>query len=82
MAVFTCRFSAQLDSKGRIIVPAGVRDRLDLETGDRISLTLDSSKVILKEFSSKSESLEFLSELENVQSFSFDGESLEVVLDE
>jgi AbrB family looped-hinge helix DNA binding protein len=75
---FTC--SAQLDSKGRITIPARIRDKLNLAEGDRISVSLDSTKVIRRNFSSKSEALEFLSELESVQSFDFDGEVLEVVL--
>jgi AbrB family looped-hinge helix DNA binding protein len=73
-------FSAQLDSKGRITIPARIRDKLNLVEGDRISVSLDSMKVIRRNVSSKSEALEFLLELESVQSFDFDGEVLEVVL--
>jgi AbrB family looped-hinge helix DNA binding protein len=75
-------FSGTIDTKGRITIPARIRNKLDLESGDRISVSLDSSEVIRKEFSSEPEALEFLSELENVQCFSFDGETLEVVLNE
>jgi len=81
-AMFTCRFSAQLDSKGRITIPARIRNRLNLEKGDKVSLTLESKKVISRKFSSETEALEFLSVLDGVESFSFDGETLEVILNE
>jgi AbrB family looped-hinge helix DNA binding protein len=74
-------FSASLDSKGRITVPARIRNKLDLEKGDEISLILDSDNLIRKSFSSKSKALEYISSLEDVKSFSFDGEVLEAVLD-
>lgn len=80
MAGFTCRFSGKLDSKGRVTVPARIRNRLDLEKGDKITLALESGEIIRKSFSSNSEALKFLSRLEGVESFSFDGEVLEVVL--
>lgn len=76
------KFSARLDSKGRITVPARLRDRLGLEKGDRISLSVESSKVLRKKFPSREKALKFLSGLEYVESFSFDGETLEVVLNE
>jgi AbrB family looped-hinge helix DNA binding protein len=81
VAVFTrVRFSAELDSKGRITVPAEIRNRLELGKGDRISLGLESTKILRKDFSTKSEALNYLRELENVESFSFDSGTLEVVL--
>jgi AbrB family looped-hinge helix DNA binding protein len=80
VAGFTCRFSGKLDSKGRVTVPARIRNRLDLEKGDKITLALESGEIIRKSFSSNSEALDFLSGLEGVESFSFDGEVLEVVL--
>ena len=76
------KFSAELDSKGRITVPARIRNRLELEQGDRISVQLESGKVLKKEFSSKGKALEFLSGLENIKGFSFSFGTLEVVLDE
>jgi len=76
------QFSGKIDSKGRITVPARIRNKLGLENGDQISLGLESGKVISKDFTSEEEALEFLSSLENVKSFSFDGNVLEVVLDE
>lgn len=85
MAVFTqdsVGFSAQLDSKGRITIPVRIRNRLELEKGDRVSLNLESSSILRKKFSSREEALKFLSGVQNVESFSFDGETLEVVIDE
>ena len=82
MAVFTCRFSAQLDSKGRITIPARIRKRLGLEEGERVSLSLESGKFISKNLSSEKEALKFLSSLESIETFSFDGEILRVVLSE
>jgi len=83
VAAFTkISFSGKIDSKGRITVPARIRNKLGLENGDKISLSLESGKIISKDFTSEEEALEFLSSLENVKSFSFDGNVLEVVLDE
>ncbi|MFB6116376.1 MAG: AbrB/MazE/SpoVT family DNA-binding domain-containing protein [Candidatus Nanosalina sp.] len=73
-------FSARIDSKGRVTVPARIRNRLDLEKGDELRLSLESCKVLRKEFSSKAEALEFLSGLEDVKEFSFSSGVLEVVL--
>ena len=83
VVVFTkVSFSGKLDSKGRITVPARIRDRLDLSKGDRISLRIESSQIIRKEFDSDTEALNFVRSLQNVKEFSFDGEILEVVLNE
>jgi AbrB family looped-hinge helix DNA binding protein len=76
------RFSAKLDSKGRITVPADIRNRLNLEKDDEIPLVLGSDNFVRKKFSSDAEALNFLSGLENVKSFRFDGEVLEAILDE
>ena len=75
-------FSAKLDSKGRVTVPARIRNRFDLEKGDELRLSLESSKVLRKEFSGKADALEFLSGLEDVKQFSFSSGVLEVVLSE
>jgi AbrB family looped-hinge helix DNA binding protein len=74
------QFSATLDSKGRVTVPSEVRDRIGLEPGDKISLSLDSTRVLSKSFSSKEEAMEFLAGIEEVESFSFSSGMLEVVL--
>jgi AbrB family looped-hinge helix DNA binding protein len=80
-AEFTCRFSGKIDSKGRITVPARIRDKLNLESGEKISLKIESRKVIQREFDSEQEALSFISGLEEVKSFSYNGKFLEVVLD-
>lgn len=80
--MFTCRFSGRIDSKGRLTVPASIRNRLNIEDGDEISIRLESRKIIREEFGSNSEALNFVKGLDNVKNFSFDGEVLEVVLDE
>jgi AbrB family looped-hinge helix DNA binding protein len=74
------QFSATLDSKGRVTVPSEVRDRIGLEPGDKISLSLDSTRVLSKSFSSKEEAMEFPAGIEEVESFSFSSGMLEVVL--
>ena len=75
-------FSAKLDSKGRVTVPARIRNRLDLEKGDELRLSLESSQVLRREFSIKEEALRFLSGLEGVKQFSFSSGVLEVVLND
>lgn len=75
-------FSGNIDSKGRITIPSKIRDKLGLNSGDRINLSISSSKVIRKEFISQEDAMEFLSGLENVEEFNYDGEFLEVVLSE
>ena len=89
MAVFTSSkeelnitCSGRLDSKGRITVPSRIRDGLGLEKGDEVSLTLSAVRTVRKDFSSKKKALKFLSQLEGVKSFSFNGESLEVMIRE
>lgn len=86
MAGFTgaskVKFSGKLDSKGRITVPARIRDKLDLGKGDRVSFYIESCQVIRKGFESDTEALNFVRNLENVKRFSFDGETLEVILGE
>lgn len=76
------RFSAQLDTKGRITVPARIRNRLDLEKGDQIALQLDSRKVLEQEVDNYREALRFVDKFDSVSSFSFSDGVAEVILDE
>lgn len=82
-AAFTSvSFSGKIDSKGRVTVPARIRDKLNLCKGDTVSLELNSTKVIRKKFSDQRDALNFISRLEGLEEFSFDGEILEVILSE
>ena len=38
--------TAMMSSKGQITIPKGIRSELGLETGDRVSFTLDEDRVI------------------------------------
>ena len=81
MEAFTSvSFSGKIDSKGRVTIPARIRNRLEMEKGDKVSLSLESCKAVRKEFSSIQKALEFVSKLQGVKSFSFDSGMLEVVL--
>lgn len=81
-AAFTSvEFSGRIDSKGRITIPSRIRDKLGLNSGDQVKLSVSSAEVVRKRFSSENEALSFLTGLENVESFSFDGEVLEVIID-
>ncbi len=84
--MFTCTatsFSGKIDSRGRITIPAGIRDGLGLDEGDKVTLQVADSERLTKKVKSRSQALDFLSKIErDVESFSYDGEILEVVLSE
>ena len=83
MAVFTwgsINFSGKLDSKGRITVPSRIRDRLGLERGDEIDISVRNCQVKKRKVSSFEEAKAFIEDFSGVESFSFDGEMVEVVL--
>lgn len=85
MAAFTpekVSFSGSIDSKGRVTIPARIRNRLGLEKGDQVSLTLNASNVIVEEVDSYREALELIQSLGDVESFSYSYGKVEVVLDE
>lgn len=77
MNTFTC--SAQVDSKGRITVPARIRDRLGLESGDEVQFSIVNCEVKRKQVSSFEEAKAFIDKFSDVESFSFDGEVIEAV---
>ncbi len=82
--MFTCTsasFSAKIDSRGRITIPARIRNGFGLEEGDEVTLKLSESDRIRKKIDSRSEALKFISGIDReVESFSYNGEFLEVVL--
>lgn len=83
MAAFTqVSFPGKIGSKGRITIPVRIRNKLNWKKGDEVSLSIESGKVISKKVNSEKAALKFLSSLEKLESFSFDGEILEVVLNE
>lgn len=77
---FTETFSTQLDSKGRITVPANIRKKLGLEKGDRVKFSVRTSRIRSKKVSSIDEALNFVKSFDSVENFSFDGEEVEVEL--
>ncbi len=84
--MFTCTatsFSGKIDSRGRITIPAGIRKSLGLREGDELTLEISDSRKIRKSFDSRTEMLNFLSQIEEeIERFNYDGEILEVVLSE
>lgn len=74
-------FQAKIDSKGRITVPAEIRERLSLEKGDSIPFKLAASRVIVEEVGSRDEALRFIESFDSVRSFSYEAGVVEVVLD-
>lgn len=77
---FTC--SAQIDSKGRVTIPSRIRNRLGLEAGDELSISVDNTEIKRKKASSFEEAKAFIDSFGSVESFSFDGEVVEVFLRE
>jgi len=73
-------FSGKLDSKGRITVPSRIRNRLQLEKGNRISLEIRSDRVVRKEVENEEEALQILSDFGSVKCFQYSDDLLEVVL--
>ena len=73
-------FSAQIDSKGRITIPSEVRNILDLENGDEVTLSLPDTEV--KEYTVKGpeEALKIVDETENIKDFEYSAGRLKVVI--
>jgi AbrB family looped-hinge helix DNA binding protein len=40
------RYAVQLDTRGRLVLPSQLRERLHLASGDRVLLTLESDDVV------------------------------------
>ncbi|WP_247730490.1 AbrB/MazE/SpoVT family DNA-binding domain-containing protein [Halovivax limisalsi] len=51
------RFEAErrIDENGRVTLPESVRDQLDLEAGDRVRITVEDDRVVLRPCSSRIE---------------------------
>lgn len=81
MEAFTpVKFSAKLDSKGRVTIPSRVRKKLGLEAGDSLRISVENAEVRREKASSFEEAKAFVEGFSSVESFSFDGEVVEVVL--
>jgi AbrB family looped-hinge helix DNA binding protein len=78
VAAFT--YTGQLDSKGRVTVPSRIRKKLGLEAGDELRISVENAEVRSKKASSFEEAKAFVESFSDVESFSFDGEQVEVVL--
>ncbi|MFB6144201.1 MAG: AbrB/MazE/SpoVT family DNA-binding domain-containing protein [Candidatus Nanohaloarchaea archaeon] len=82
MSTFTGKtFSARLDSKGRVTVPAELRNSLGIEPGDTVQLSLDATNIQVFDVETALEAVEVVEGLEEVRRFDFDGNVLKVVLD-
>jgi len=75
------QFSGKVDSKGRVTVPARIRDKIGVGKGDRVSLILNSREVVQERVEDYQEALDFVRQFESIQSFSFEGGLVEVVLE-
>lgn len=81
MNVFTrAEFPAKLDSRGRVTVPSRYRERFNLEEGETIRLSLSTVKKVSKRVDNSVEARKFVSRFEEVESFRFDGDIVEVLI--
>ena len=84
--MFTCTgkvFSAKIDSRGRITIPSGIRKSYGFREGDQVTLKISKGRKIRKKINSVQEVFNFISGLEgDIRNFSYDGETLEVVINE
>lgn len=78
--MFTC--SCKLDSKGRVTLPSTIRQKLGLEAGDELEISVRDCEVKRKEVSDFQDAKAFIEEFSSVKTFSFDGEVVEAVLRE
>lgn len=80
MAVFT--WLGRLDSKGRVTFPSNLRDKADLNSKDFVLL---SAKRVRRRFFKADDleaALSVLKELDNIESFKYQRNELEVVFSE
>ena len=69
-----------MDAKGRITIPSRIRNRLGLEKGNQLRISVENTEVRRKKVSSFEEAKAFVESFSSVGSFSFDGEVVKVVL--
>lgn len=72
--------AGQIDSKGRITIPSRLRKKLGLEAGDSLMISVENVEILRKNVSSFEEAKAFVDRFSSVESFSFDGEEVEVVI--
>ena len=72
-------WKTQVDSKGRVTIPARIRNRLNLSENEEISLSLQSRKVVRKEVENEQEAVQILSKFDSVESFQYSEGILEIV---
>ena len=83
MNVFTrAEFSANLDSRGRVTVPSRYREQFNLGKGDRVKLIFSRVRKVSRKVENTGEAQRFVSSFQNVESFSFNGETVEVLIRE
>jgi AbrB family looped-hinge helix DNA binding protein len=74
-------FSASMDSRGRVTIPADLREKLKLDSNEKVDISIKSPDTYRKEVESFSEAKRILSCFEDVESFSFEEGVLEVVFE-
>lgn len=79
MGAFTV--DASLDAKGRVVIPAAARDRLDLAQGDTVRVTVRAARVDRFPVAGRQEAVERIAALDDVRSFTYRDGVLEVVRD-
>lgn len=77
----SARFTAVLDARGRILIPAAVREHLGIGRQDTVRVRIETVQVETYAVDGYSEALERLQDLDDVNAFSYRNGELEVVLD-
>lgn len=80
MGTFT--WDAKVDSKGRVTIPARIRDRLNISGKEQVSISIQSRKIVRKEVENEKEAVQLISQFDSVESFQYSEGILEVIYDE
>ncbi|MDY6766318.1 MAG: AbrB/MazE/SpoVT family DNA-binding domain-containing protein [Candidatus Nanohaloarchaea archaeon] len=75
-------FIARLDDRGRIVIPARIRDTLSLAYDDTVAVELRAVEVETFPVDGPGDAQERLAELSNVRSFAYSDGELRVVVDD